>query len=278
MTGGADLPILVVTPTLGRSPYLAEAMDSIHRCGTPVQHVVVTPPDSVGLVRRVCPGCTIVAERRPAGIYAAIETGIAAAAPWEWFTYLNDDDLLTPAFGRMAGGWTASADACEISYGDVRWIGPDGGNLGLMPVERHPERIAALVTSGIAPFTQQGTLTGRTVYAQLGGFDTSYRLAADFDFWVRALRAGARFRYAAVEVASWRIHSEQASADRNGARSETRTIAASMGPQSPARRHWTRARFRAQNLSRYIERYRATGSMTSDGVFDDQSSVRTSRP
>ena len=44
------------------------------------------------------------------------------------------------------------------------------------------------------PLPHQGVLCPRGVFAELGGFDTSLKIDMDYDFWLRAYRAGCKLR------------------------------------------------------------------------------------
>jgi GT2 family glycosyltransferase len=260
--------LLVVTPTLGTSPYLGAAVESAQRLGLDVDQVLIAPTSATRGLMRDFPHCTVVAEPSSGGMYAAINAALGAAAPWDWFTYLNDDDLLAPGLADVARRHMARGDVNAIAYGDVRWVDAADRNLGLMPVERRSAHVGFVMKLGLAPLTQQGALVSREVYEQLGGFDTRYRLAADFDFWARAFAAGATFQYYPCEVARWRIHGAQASMDRDAAHAEGRAIASTVALAAlPPRLWWERLRFLALNTRRYVQRYRTTGVWTSKAIF-----------
>ena len=260
--------LLVVTPTLGRSPYLAAAVDSVSRTGLDLEHVLVAPASALDRLRTDYPRCTVVAEASPTGMYAAIDAGVRAAAPWEWFTYLNDDDLLKPGFAEMARRHMRNADPSAIAYGDVEWIDAEGASLGRMPIEKSNRHVPYVMKLGLAALTQQGALVSRSLYTQLGGFDIDYRLAADFEFWVRALAAGASFQYYPHKVASWRIHAAQASGDRSAAHAEGTRVAATVPLRASRQRlRWELLRFRLLNAGRYLERRRNTGTWRSEDLF-----------
>ena len=260
--------LVVVTPTLGLSPYLSAAVESVSRTTLSVEHILVAPPAASDKLRTQYPRCTIVAEAKPDGMYAAIDAGLRAAKPWDWFTYLNDDDLLHDGFGRVAREHMHAGDSMAIAYGNVNWIDARGESLGLMPLEKKPSHIGYVMKLGLGPLTQQGALVGRSLYATLGGFDTQYRLAADFDFWVRAFAAGATFHYYDELVASWRIHAEQASSNRAAAHREAQRISATVPvPASAQRLLWEFLRFRLLNGARYANRRWRTGTWRSEALF-----------
>jgi hypothetical protein len=52
----------------------------------------------------------------------------------------------------------------------------------------------------------------RSLWAKVGGFQNRWRLAFDYDFWVRCFLAGARVAHDPDIVAQFRIHAAQKSA------------------------------------------------------------------
>jgi GT2 family glycosyltransferase len=261
--------LLVVTPTLGASPYLASAVQSVAQTTLEIEHVLVSPPHVAARLAREYPQCHVIAEPAAGGgMYAAINAGITAAGSWDWFTYLNDDDVLEPGFAAMAHRHMARRDPRAIAYGDVRWIDENGSSLGRMPLERSMRHMGHVMKLALAPLTQQGALTSHELCTDLGGFDMRFRLAGDFDFWARAWASGARFQYYPGIVASWRIHAGQASHDRTVAHAEAHAIATAVPLHASSLRLWYELwRFRTLNASRYLERVRRTGAWRGEAVF-----------
>ena len=198
------------------------------------------------------------------GLYEAVNYGARRAEDWRWLTYLNDDDLLGTDFDQILD--CAEAGETDVTYGRVSYIGANGENLGAFPVESRARRFASLMAAGIPPFTQQGTLVRRECFERLGGFNTDYRLAADFDFWVRAVVSGASFRHVPVEVASFRLRAGQLSADQTGVQEELASIIASHFPkQSRWTRLLVRTAFRLRHVPAILARRRRTGSWRTGG-------------
>jgi GT2 family glycosyltransferase len=46
----------------------------------------------------------------------------------------------------------------------------------------------------------------RSVWKTLNGFDESMRVASDYDFWLRAAKAGFKFKYAPFTLSYYRLH------------------------------------------------------------------------
>ena len=185
--------LLVITPTLGDSPYLDDTMASVRALPFPVIHVLSVPAPRVDALRGRYPHAVVVPDAgREGGIYGALNAALLQApAGWDWFTYINDDDLLLPGFAAAAVQHFALGEKAEpVAYGDVELIDGNGRRVGVSTVTPDPRWIPALMQAHISPLMQQGMLFRRDCVMRLRQFDLRYRLCADLDFWLRACAAG----------------------------------------------------------------------------------------
>ncbi len=263
MTGGQQL--LVVTPTLGRSRWLAETVRSVSsHAGPHANHVLVAPPEAVTELNRRFPHCTVVPDRSLRGVYPAINQGMAAASEWKWFTWLNDDDVLLPGFSRhLAAALEHDGERMDTPwfYGQVRLSNGADEDLGSLAVARSPRDLLVLARSQVNPLNQQGMLVPRVWAAALGPLREDRKICADVDFWLRAAQGGARFKYSGESVALFRLRPGQISGDLKLHRSEFREVTESVikSPFSPLRRLLARTRFRLGNAFGYAHRIRRCG-------------------
>jgi hypothetical protein len=260
--------ILVVTPTLGESKHLGATVESVAALPLRIDHVLAAPIHCLDQLKSQFPRVRLVPDAgRLGGIYGAINAALAqtTAAPWEWFTYINDDDLLTPEFAAMARDHFLLNPPEPVAYGDVDLIDGRDRFIGRVTTEGSPTWIPALLQQGISPLMQQGTLFHRPLVERLCGFDTRYRLCADLDFWLRAYVSGARFRYHRRRVAKFRIHHGQLSGDTAVTEREQDEIVRRHLPHPTPliRRTAARWQYRISNLPRYVARYRLHGFRTS---------------
>jgi GT2 family glycosyltransferase len=258
--------LLIVTPTLGRSEYLEEAVRSVTSLPFPVLHVMAVPEEMVTAIQERFPHAFVVKDAgREGGIYGAINAGIrAASADWDWFTYINDDDVLAPGFARMVAEHSARAEAEPVTYGQVRLIGERGDTISFLTTERTPRFIPALLHAEISPLNQQGMLFRRDVVEALGQFDTRYRLCADLDFWARAMASGFSFRYYPLEVGHFRIRRGQLSGEVSVTLREQNEIVHRAFPKmSRTLQLLAKWRYRLMNLPCYVRRARKVGWMSS---------------
>ena len=116
--------LLVVTPTLGESPFLDQTVASIEAQPLHIRHVISTPGRKVAELAARYPHALVVPDAgRLGGIYGAINAGIQAAKfKWDWFTYINDDDTLLPGFGLVILQNLRDPSPSPVVYGDVELI------------------------------------------------------------------------------------------------------------------------------------------------------------
>ncbi len=202
-----SLQLLVVTPTLGQSPWLEETVRSVATLPCPCAHVLVAPADAVAGLEARFPAVRVVAEPG-GGMYAAINAGLAAVEGWRACTYINDDDLLLPRMSEvMAHARTAEA---RVVYGGVRLINTQGKRIGAIPISPVPSLNRLLYAQRTEPVYQHGTVITRAVVERLGPFDASLRFCGDSEFLARACVAGIPFVCATKSVvAAFRLRAGQ---------------------------------------------------------------------
>lgn len=247
--------ILVITPTLGTSPWLDETVASVARFSPVCTHLLVAPAAKLAELSRRFPAASMVPEPG-GGMYAAINAGLAAGADWNGFTYINDDDLLLPRFARVVEGLRHNPTGAV--YGGVKLIGTDGQTLGSIPISPWPSLNRRLYAQRVEPVYQHGTVFSRHLYEKMGPFDESFRFCGDTEYMARACVAGLPFRCATKRnVAAFRLRAGQLTKNLPLMQAESDRAHAKLA--LPAKRitlphRWARLVFRTANLPVYLER------------------------
>lgn len=129
------------------------------------------------------------------GIYDAMNKGIGLARG-ELIALLNADDFYEPAaLQKVAATYRAAPGEC-IVYGHTRILQEDLGLDYIMTA--HTDHWKGMGFSHSAMFAH------RAVYDRLGGYDCRYTLAADYDFLLRALKAGIPMRPVDAVLSNYR--------------------------------------------------------------------------
>ena len=196
--------LLIVTPSLGRSPYIrktVESVDSIRReCGWIISHVIVAPAGVIEQLRKECPECEIIAE-----------TGRSLYQAVNW-TYINDDDYLLPGFLNVLAQ-AATVDSPVVIYGRVMIIDACGSVKNRVTRWVLPFGMRGALGGRRSPLNQQGALWSARTLGLIGGFDGSLKYASDYDYFFRCSLARIKFRYDSSFVAAYRVHVNQLGQD-----------------------------------------------------------------
>ena len=131
-----------------------------------------------------------VVSEADAGISDAWNKGVRRAAG-AWITFLNAGDLLHPRHFERAMAQVVKHGSDAIYYCDVFKFSGDG-TLSNKILGRAPTR--AGVGMGSVGFGHPGSIVSTSLIAQIGGFDTRYKIAIDSDFLLRCHVAGVAFR------------------------------------------------------------------------------------
>lgn len=141
--------------------------------------------------------------------------------------FINGDDLLVPGAAGQILEFFRQNPEVDLVYGKVEWIDRDGKPSGI-----HSGRIASLpemldvynVWWRKRQWVQPEVFFRRSLWEKVGGFDTRWNFAFDYDFWVRCIIAGARTAHIPEVLARFRIHPAQKSAATEKAADEIRAI------------------------------------------------------
>lgn len=191
--------VAVIVPTYNRAAHLGVALDSIlGQEGRPDEVIVVDDgsTDDTGAVLAGYGDAIRVIVQDNAGASAARNAG-AAAAQADWLTFLDSDDLWLP--GRMAllrRDLAGADDAVLAHVANVRFEGVGGGRdfFAVAGIAAKPGTVARMARP-LAPFLHAFFLIGaafrRDVFAELGGFDTTFPTDEDTELAHRIAGRGA---------------------------------------------------------------------------------------
>jgi glycosyltransferase involved in cell wall biosynthesis len=227
--------VTIVTPTLNAAEYLDDCLASIdlQRADLDVEHIVVDDGSTDGTVERASASGARIIEGERAGLYAAMNLGLAAAAG-EYVGVLNGDDYLYPrGVATLVGAMRESRRPWAI--GRMRWV--DGAKTSMGELAPPPSIVSPkiLASLGWSCLYHQTTYMRTDFWRKFGGFDTRYRVNADFELLLRARRE-ARFASVNELVAAFRRHGTNLSMTGPSSDEENEEISARYGPQL----HWMR--------------------------------------
>lgn len=262
----------MVTPTLGKSPFLLEAIKSISYLPGNVEHIIVCPLDAKKLIPLTSPFSRIVTEPigESAGMYAAINIGIAAAKnEYDFFCYLNDDDYFLDQISLISD---LISNDDVIYYGKTQMVDEVGKPLYLAPFSRFSNMAPLFFKNRIVSFMQPSMIVPATIIKKIGNFNSGFRYCGDFDFILRAIYSGTVFKFLNYRTSAFRLHKGQLSGYSDRMENEISVIYSKYNVSSVKKTFiglFFKSIFTLLNVGSYVQRYVSTNKLTSKGVFYD---------
>jgi glycosyltransferase involved in cell wall biosynthesis len=134
------------------------------------------------------------------GIYSAMNKGIRASSG-EYLYFLNADDyLITETTISEVIDYLQRHPDCNVVYGNIQ-VRHSNGNVTLHQPPK-PDKILDELVVGALP--HQATFTHKNVFEQLGLFNESYKIAADYEWFLRLTEHQfIQINYMPITVASY---------------------------------------------------------------------------
>jgi len=209
------MDVSVIVPYYNDGAYLRDALNSIALFKKYPQYsyeVIVindgsTDAVSLALLEEIKNEGYIVIDQQNQRVAAARNTGLRIAKG-RYMLFLDSDNIMREAFITKGLPVLESGDA-DIVYGKAKFFGASN-----QPVFR--QDVMHLPTLMARNYIDVCSLIRREVYEKLGDFDTSPVLNMDdWEYWIRAVKAGFKFRFVDVFFYDYRLHARSMSSAIN---------------------------------------------------------------
>ncbi len=204
----------IVTPSFQQGRFLEETIRSVLDQAIPACQYVVQDGGSTdgsgAILRQHASRLHTWASRPDQGQADAIKRGFArtAGAPDDLMAWINADDFYLPGALSFVVDFFARHPEADVLYGHRILVDEQSQEVGRWFLPRHDDRVLRLYD-----FVPQETLFWRRrCWDVVGGVDTSFNFAIDWDLLLRFQEAGARIVRVPYFLACFRIHSAQKTA------------------------------------------------------------------
>jgi len=233
--------VTVVTPSLNGMRYVRDCIESTRRqesTRVEVEHVFVDGGSTDGTPEYAAGrGCRVI-ERQKSGLFEAVNMG-SFAAQGVLVGFLGCDDILVP------GALEAVVAAYERSgrrwlMGGCRWVDGRGVSRGDFRAPPGWLKAPMLASLGWSCIPHTSTYVRKDLFEELGGFNTEFHYAGDYEFFVRVLEQEPFSRVSQV-LSCFRRHGANTSMKMDEThRAELRFVAQRWAPPS----EWQRTAYR----------------------------------
>jgi glycosyltransferase involved in cell wall biosynthesis len=188
----SDHPLFsIVTVCLNAGTDIVEAIESVLEQGcSDFEYLVIDGGSSdgtLGVLEDFDPrfgGRLHWVSERDDGLYDAMNKGLVLARG-DYVGFLGADDRLRPGALDAVARALSTIPRPDIVCGATRVSGPTG------TWDEPPRRVVRRGLPARAPASHQSTFVRREAIADAGGFDPRFRIAADYDLYLRLVEAGA---------------------------------------------------------------------------------------
>lgn len=203
--------VSVVTPSYNQGQFLEETIRSVLLQGYPnLEYIIMdggSTDESVEIIRKYEPWLAYWVSERDNGQSHAINKGWRKATG-EYVTWLNSDDLLSPASLYATVCALEGDEQAVIAYGDV-WLIDAQSQRFPKPYDHilaRPFSLEGMLLHWNNPVPQQGFLMRRSLLEQVGYLDEGFHFTMDLEYWTRIALAGGSGIPVACAVGAFRHH------------------------------------------------------------------------
>jgi glycosyltransferase involved in cell wall biosynthesis len=190
--------ISVITPAYNSGRFLEECLQSVRDQNYQnIEHVVMdslSKDNTLEILKKYegTYGLVYVSEK-DGGIADAMNKGFRKATG-DIFAWVDADNYYAPGIINEVAELFEKNPDIDIVYGNIEIFGENGYRRTYGPPPELTFKKSLVLTTGAIP-AQPAVFFRRKLFEQVNGFNTSYRVAGDYDFWVKVLKMRPKLLY-----------------------------------------------------------------------------------
>jgi glycosyltransferase involved in cell wall biosynthesis len=186
------MKISVITVAYNSAATIRDTLESVAAQDHPdIEYIVIdgaSRDDTMKIVEEFRDKIAHLVSEKDRGIYDAMNKGLALATG-DVICFLNSDDYYTTPHELSRVAREMADPAIDAIFGDVVFINPDNPDK-IIRRYRSDRFTPSRLAWGWMP-AHPAAFMRRKIYDQVGKFSTDYKIAADFEFFVRAFAKNA---------------------------------------------------------------------------------------
>lgn len=231
--------ISIVTAVYNGEAYLEECIDSVLRQRYPnLEYILVdggSKDRSVEIIQKFSNHLSYWTSEKDSGMYDALNKGFKRSTG-EIMAWLNADDILMPKSLFLISDLFARYPEAEWIQGLPLKLSSQGYVFGHFRQSgcRYDYYLKRYGRKEVPFIQQESTFWKRSLWERAGGYlDSQYKLAGDFELWMRFFEQGVLYNTGGL-VGAFRIRDGQLSQDRKGYLDECEAIIDAVVKRLPA--------------------------------------------
>jgi glycosyltransferase len=211
--------VSIITAVYNGADYIEENILSVKNQDYPnIEHIIIdggSKDGTVNIIRKYAGtyGLKWVSER-DGGIYYAFNKGFSLATG-EVYAWLDGDNYFQPGAVRRVADFFEKNREIDIVCGDLEIVTKHGEHASIYRVPDVSFKNALMKNTGGMPF-QPAVFFKKEIYKKAGGFNTDYKIAADYDFWLKVLKDNPKIYCMHAVLGSYRKSDEASSQSLGG--------------------------------------------------------------
>ena len=206
-----ELPLVsIITPSYNQGEFLGQTIQSVLDQSYPrIEYLVIdggSQDQSLEVIRSFSDRLDYWEFRPDRGQAEVINKGLLRAKG-DILGWLNSDDILLPSSVSLVVNTLMNRPEIDVVYGRLDRIDEDGKLVPTPVLPKDRVTFDAAHAIGESVVNQPGCLWRRRIMEQVGLLDKSLRYVMDYEYWLRMLVAGAKFRRLDETLAAFRLSS-----------------------------------------------------------------------
>lgn len=198
--------ISIITPNRNGADYIEKTISSIlDQQGCEFELIVVdgaSSDNSMNIIRKFESKLALTISEPDKGMYDAINKGMNHAQG-DILAYLNSDDFYYPGTLEFVSKYFEENPLVDLLYGDLNFV---NSNNKVIFKQNYPDFNKSYFQSMYySMIGQPSSFWRRTLWEKIGSFDSSLKMASDFDFFIRASES-AKIVHVQKTLAAFRVH------------------------------------------------------------------------
>ena len=211
--------VSIITPSYNSGKFIERAILSVKEQDYPnIEHIIVdgkSSDNTLDIIQKYEKSYNLKwISEKDSGSVEAMNKGFTMAKG-DIVAWLDADNYYNLGVIKKVAELFSQNPELEVIYGNVS-IFSNGRNRLHIPV--HPTDFNTALLKGCSAIPPQpGAFFKKKLFFKVGSFDPTYKIAYDYDFWLRLLKEKPKIKYLPICFGNFRVHKEGLSSNFFGA-------------------------------------------------------------